>query len=105
MTVDVRGSTQTRQVYSRDVLWYGVCRTALVRLVIVRDPNGIEPDDFFFSTDLTATGAAIASRYAGRWSIEVTFRDTKQDLGGQDPQSWRRQGPERAACLHCGSTD
>jgi len=99
VTLDVRGSTQTRLVYSRDVLWYRVCRTALVRLVIVRDPAAVEPDDFFFSTDLTATPAAIASRYAGRWSIEVTFRDTKQDLGGENPQSWKRQGPERAACL------
>lgn len=98
-TLDVRGTTHIRLVYSRDVLWYRVCRTALVRLVIVRDPNGIEPDDFFFSTDLTATPAAIASRYAGRWSIEVTFRDTKQDLGSENPQSWKRQGPERAACL------
>jgi len=62
-------------------------------------PNGIEPDDFFFSTDPAAIGAEIASRYAGRWSIEVTFRDTKQDLGGENPQSWKRQGPERAACL------
>lgn len=81
------------------MLWYGVCKTALVRLVIVRDPTGIEPDDFFFSTDLTATAAQIASRYTGRWSIEVTFRDTKQHLGGEQPQSWKRQGPERAACL------
>jgi len=99
VTLDVRGATHTRLVYHRDVLWFGVCRTALVRLVIVRDPTGLEPDDFFFSNDLTATPAAIASRYAGRWSIEVTFRDTKQDLGGQNPQSWKRQGPERAACL------
>lgn len=97
--LDVRGTTHTRLIYSRDVLWYGVCRTALVRLVIVRDPSGIEPDDFFVSTDLTATPAAIASRYAGRWSIEVTFRDTKQDLGGENPQSFKRQGPERTACL------
>ena len=99
VTLDVRGTTHTRQVHHRDVLWFGVCRTALVRLVIVRDPNGIEPDDFLFSTDPTATGTAIASRYAGRWSIEVTFRDTKQDLGGQNPQSFKRQGPERAARL------
>jgi hypothetical protein len=83
----------------RAVLWYGACPKRPVRLVIVRDPNGIEPDDFFFSTDPAAIGAEIASRYAGRWSIEVTFRDTKQDLGGENPQSWKRQGPERAACL------
>jgi hypothetical protein len=29
----------------------------------------------------------------------VCFRDVKQHLGGQDPQSWKRQGPGRAAAL------
>jgi hypothetical protein len=46
-----------------------------------------------------ASGADTASRYARRWSIEVCFRDVKQDLGGENPQSWKRKGPERAACL------
>jgi hypothetical protein len=41
----------------------------------------------------------VASIYAGRWSIEDTFRNTKQLLGGEDPQSWKGQGPERAAAL------
>jgi hypothetical protein len=59
----------------------------------------IEPDDFFITTDRTATGAETATRYAGRWSIEVCFRDAKQDLGAEDPQNWKRQGPERAANL------
>ena len=99
MTVDQRGKTIERQVHVRDVLWYTVNKNDLVRLVIVRDPAGIEPDDFFVTTDLTASGAEVASRYTGRWPIEVCFRDVKQDLGGQDPQSWKRQGPERAACL------
>lgn len=99
VNVDVRGRTLVRLVHTRDVLWYRVNPRELVRLVIVRDPAGVEPDDFFLTTDLTATGADTAARYAGRWSIEVCFRDTKQDLGGQNPQSWKRQGPERAACL------
>ena len=97
--VDVRGKSTTRRVHVRDVLWYGVNKTSLVRLVIVRDPDGVEPDDYFFTTDLTATGADVATRYAARWPIEVCFRDVKQDLGAQDPQSWKRQGPERAAAL------
>jgi hypothetical protein len=97
--VDMRGRTVPRLVWVRDVLWYTVNKRHLPRLVIVRDPDGVEPDDFFVTTDLTANGAEIASRYAGRWSIEVCFRDVKQDLGGQDPQSWKRKGPERAACL------
>ena len=45
-------------------------KTDLVRLVIVRDPDGREPDDYFFTTDLHATGDQVASRYAARWAIE-----------------------------------
>ncbi len=97
--IDQRGTPVTRLVLVRDVLWYTVQKHRLVRLVIVRDPDGIENDDYFFPTDLTATGAETGTRYAGRWPIEVTYRDVKQDLGGQDPQSWKRQGPERAAAL------
>ena len=33
------------------------------------------------------------------WSIEDTFKNTKQFLGGQEPQTWKGQGPERAALL------
>ncbi len=98
-TIDLRGRRVERLVLVRDVLWYRVNRHHLVRLVTVRDPAGVEPDDFLFTTDLTATGAQVASRYSGRWSIEVTFRDTKQNLGGEDPQCWKRNGPERAATL------
>jgi hypothetical protein len=95
----MRGKSVERMVHVRDVLWYTVNKRELVRLVIVRDPNGIEPDDFFITTDLAAGGGDVASRYAGRWSIEVAFRDVKQHLGAGDPQSWKRQGPERAAAL------
>lgn len=97
--VDVRATTTTRLVHTRDVLWYRVNKTDLVRLVIVRDPDGVQPDDYFFTTDLTATAAEVITRYATRWAIEVCFRDVKQDLGGQNPQSWKRKGPERAAAL------
>jgi len=99
VSIDVRGRTVERLVYVRDVLWYSVNRADLVRLVVVRDPNGAEPEDFFFTTDLAGGAAEVASRYAGRWSIEVTFRDVKQILGGEGPQSWKRKGPERAAAL------
>lgn len=97
--VDERGRTVRRLVWSRPVLWYSVQADRMLRLVIVRDPNGVQPDDFFITTDTAASDADIASRYCGRWSIEVTFRDTKQHLGGQQPQSWRGAGPERAAAL------
>jgi len=99
VSIGLRGTITERLVLVRDVLWYKVNKHGLMRLVIVRDPAGVENDDYFLTTDLSATGAQTATRYAGRWPIEVCFRDVKQQLGAQDPQSWKRQGPERAAAL------
>lgn len=97
--IDFRGRLKERLIYVRWVLWYKTCPAKPVLLVIVRDPDGREPDDFFFTTDVEACGQAVAGGYCGRWSIEDTFRNTKQFLGGEDPQTWKGQGPERAAAL------
>jgi hypothetical protein len=97
--IDMRGHRVDRLLYSRPVLWYHTCPGHLVRLVIVRDPEGTQLDDFFFTTDLAAAASAVATQYAGRWSIEDTFRNTKQYLGGEHPQCWQGKGPERAAAL------
>jgi len=68
-------------------------------MVFVRDPSGHQPDDFFFTTDLTATAVAILEPYDGRWTIEETFRAVKQQLRAETPQSWAQFGTERTAML------
>jgi len=98
-TVVMRGKSQVPLLLTLDVLWYAVSPKALVRLVISRDPEGHEEDDFLFTTDLNATSESVVSDYAGRWSIEDTFRNVKQYLGGEDPQCWKGPGPERAAAF------
>lgn len=95
--IDCRGHNKEVLVYTQRVLWYAACPASPVLLVIVRDPAGKEPDDFFFTTQLDAAGEDVAAGYCGRWSIEDTFRNTKQYLGGEDPQTWKGRGPERAA--------
>ena len=97
--VEERGKVVKRLLLSRSVLWYAVCPDRKVSLVIVRDPTGKQHDDFFFTTDLEALAPTVAEHYAGRWSIEDTFRNVKQFLGGEDPQTWKGTGPERAAVL------
>ncbi len=106
--IDSRGTTVTRLLWHRDVLWYRVNRRRLVRLIVVRDPTGTQPDDFFVTSadpdSPAADPATTASGYTGRWSIEVTNRDAKQALGGEDPSPGRaraRPGPPRC---HCGCT-
>lgn len=98
-TVTLRGKEKERLVWSRQVLWYGVKPKAPVLLVICRDPDGQEPDDFFCTTDVHALPEHIVEIYAGRWSIEDTFKNTKQSLKGETPQSWKKHGPERIAHL------
>ncbi|MBN2256969.1 MAG: transposase [Anaerolineaceae bacterium] len=98
VTFRQRGKTVTRQVYTRVVLWYAVSHTPVL-LVICRDPEGKEKDDFFFTTDLSMTAQEVLECYNDRWAIEDTFKNTKQLLGGQEPQTFKGQGPERAAGL------
>ena len=98
-TVPVRHRTVERLLLTRIVLWYDVTGELPLLLTIVRDPNNHERDDFFFTTDVHADPAAVASDYNDRWPIEVTFRDAKQLLTPQHPQSWRRQGPASAVTL------
>jgi hypothetical protein len=93
-----RGKTKYRLVYAEVVLWYKVSH-APVLLVISRDPGGKEQDDFFFTTDMKLTPAEVIGGFAGRWSIEDTFKNTKQFLGSEEPQTWKSQGPERAAVI------
>lgn len=98
VTFRQRGKTIERLVYARVVLWYKVSRKPIL-LVISRDPDGKERDDFFFTTDLNMTAAEVLECYNDRWAIEDTFKNTKQFLGAQQPQTFKGKGPERAAGL------
>jgi hypothetical protein len=93
-----RGETVKRLVYTRVVLWYTVSRKPIL-LVLSRDPKGKEKDDFFFTTDVAMAPAEVLACYADRWAIEDAFKNTKQLLGGQQPQTYKAKGPERAAGL------
>lgn len=93
-----RGKIVTRQVYTRVALWYAVNHKPIL-LVISRDPTRKEKDDFFLTTDLNMTAKEVLECYNDRWAIEDTFKNTKQLLGGQHPQTFKGKGPERAAGL------
>ena len=95
----VRGSVRQLLLYSRQVLWYDVLRDRPILLVIVRDPTGVQPDDYFFTTDLADAAAQVVSRYGDRWCVEDSFRNAKQFIGLEDPQTRKGSGPERAVAL------
>jgi DDE superfamily endonuclease len=92
------GRAVTPRVFTLDALWYGALRSQLIRIVVVRDPSGRRRDEAFFCTDLGRDAAFILETYSRRWTLEVTFHDSKQHLGfgqaqNQTPQAVTRTAP------------
>jgi hypothetical protein len=77
--------------------WYRACGIRLVRIVIVQVSNGAIDLRVFFSTDPAMSVVQILEGYAGRWSIEVAFKDLKQRLGFADSQARKKEAVERTA--------
>lgn len=93
-----RGNIRERLLYVRQVLWASVSKKPVL-LIISRDAAGREAPDFFFSTDVTDSPALAVSDFSDRWAVEDTFRNVKQYLGAEHPQSWKDIAPERAGAF------
>jgi hypothetical protein len=68
-----------------------------LKVVAVGPPAGGRKPQAFFSTCPGDAAEAILTRYAARWSIEVTNHDAKGQLGFEEPQGWSRRAAERTA--------
>jgi hypothetical protein len=68
-----------------------------LRVVAVEPLSGGRQPQAFYSTRQEAPAQQVVAWYAMRWSIEVTFHDSKQHLGFQEPQGWSRRAVERTA--------
>ena len=97
LPVTIYGRQVTTQTFSFTALWYSALPDHPIRIVVVRDPSGKRKDEAFFCTDLTATPTFILEGFARRWTIEVTFHDSKQFLGFANPQSQAEQAVLRTA--------
>ena len=94
-TVRLYGKTVCVRYKTRIALWYNSAGNMPLRIVVVRDPSGRRRDDAFYSTDADMPIEAILETYAKRWSLEVAFRDTKQQLGFERSQARTRKAVER----------
>jgi hypothetical protein len=99
LPVTLYGREVTPHVFALTALWYAALPEHPIRIVVVRDPTGRRQDEAFFCTDPGATEAFVLEGYARRWTLEVTFRDTKQHLGLADPQAQSPSAVRRTAPL------
>jgi len=97
ITLSIYGKTCTQEFKTIDAQWYRGAGVQLIRIVIVRVSHGKVPIRVYFSTDLEMSVLDILETYAGRWSIEVCFRDLKQLLGFGDSQARTKNAVERTA--------
>lgn len=75
-----------------------------VRVVLIRDDGTDTGYDLaLVTTDLTDPTATLVSRYAWRWSIEVTFLETRDHLGAGQARNRTRLAIERTTpfALYC----
>ena len=95
--IELYGATRTLYYKTLDAQWYRACGAELVRIVVVRVDTGKVGIRVFFCTDTNIAPPEILRVYAGRWSIEVCFRDMKQHLGFSDSSARKKEAVERTA--------
>jgi hypothetical protein len=76
------GKTRQIEVMTGTGHWYrqghGIVE---IRWVFVHDLTGTHRDEYFFTTDTAMTPKSIVETYTERWSIEVTFEESRAYLG------------------------
>ena len=97
LSFDEYGFHATVKVKTIKALYYKAGKDRLLTIVLVRDVLGKRPDQMFYCTRLDWNARQILHAYAARWSIEVTFHDSKQLLGFEDPANRTEQAVRRTA--------
>lgn len=102
----LRWQTATAELYGRTIKvryktlcaqWYRACGDGLLRIVIVATDQGQMPFRVFFCTDSSVDVIGLLETYAGRWGIEVFFREGKQLLGFADSSARKEAAVRRVA--------
>ncbi|MEO6083307.1 MAG: transposase [Umezawaea sp.] len=79
------GKTDTVQVATITCLWWGSLHRTPVTVVLVKNTDSTRPYDIaLVSTDTDVSAGTLVSRYADRWSVEQSVKDSKILVGAGD---------------------
>jgi hypothetical protein len=98
VSLDIYGRTEKARLADGEARMHAAPERPL-RVVAVEALQGGRGQEAFYSTCHQATAEQVIAWYAQRWSLEVTFHDSKQHLGFEEPQGWSRRAVERTAPL------
>jgi DDE superfamily endonuclease len=104
LTLDWYGQGErTLEICTGTALWYRYGYAPLpIRWVLTRDPAGKRPPKAIFSTDPTQTAEQIVKDFIKRWSLEVTFEESRAHLGIETQRQWSDLAIERSTPLLFG---
>lgn len=91
------GKTKLLEIFDGFCLWHTPGEEPLpVRWVVVRDPNrpNSKPEAFF-TTACDLTPWQILEWFVMRWSVEVTFEESRRHLGVETQRQWSDQAIAR----------
>lgn len=76
-------------VASGTALWYHVGTPPVsIRWVLIKDVEGKKEPQALLCTDLTLSAAQILAYFSRRWSMEVTFEESRAHLGVETQRQW-----------------
>jgi hypothetical protein len=98
---DGTGTEQTLEVVSGTGVWYRIGLPVLpIRWVLTRDPEGKLEPKAYFCTDQSQSPVEIIGSFVKRWTIEVTFEESRAHLGVETQRQWSDLAIERSTpCL------
>lgn len=95
-TVNRYGRTDTVSLATVHCLWYGAFGPRQVRVILMREAGTRTGYDLaLVTTDLLTARAAVITRYAARWSIEVVNFEAKNILGVGQARNRTKTAVER----------
>ena len=89
-------------LYNQALLYQPGKGTVKIAWVLIRDPKGKLRDESFYTTDLAMTAQEIIRHFVERWTIEVTFEESKRFLGTESTRNRKKQSVLRSFPLLMG---
>jgi hypothetical protein len=96
LTLDIYGRKDKSRVAECVARVYAAPQRPL-KIVAVDPLTGGRKGQAFFSTCPKDSAEQVLTRYAARWSLEVSNHDAKGQLGFEEPQGWSKSAVHRTA--------
>ncbi len=89
-------------IYTGIGLWYAFGIAPLpIRWVLIKDPESKSDPIVLFSTEINHAPERIVEIFVARWSLEVTFEESKRHLGIETQRQWSDKAIDRTTpCIY-----